>query len=72
MDKKGCVLMEENRLEIENRIRNLVWTVSGDYTLNIQPDTERFQRENTVFFMTVYGGELSRNGSIRRCISFIL
>lgn len=37
--------MEENRLEIENRIRNLVWTVSGDYTLNIQPDTERFQRE---------------------------
>lgn len=37
--------MEENRLEIENRIRNLVWTVSGDYTLNVRPDVERFLKE---------------------------
>lgn len=37
--------MEENRLEIENRIRNLVWTVSGDYTLHVRPDVERFQKE---------------------------
>lgn len=37
--------MEENRLEIENRIRNLVWTVSGDYSLNVRPDAERFLKE---------------------------
>ena len=33
---------EEHRLEIENRIRNLFWTISGDYSMNIQPDVETF------------------------------
>ena len=36
---------DENRLQTENRIRNLVWTVSGDYTMNVRPDVERFERE---------------------------
>lgn len=31
-------------MELENRIRNLVWTVSGDYTLEVRPDVERFLR----------------------------
>lgn len=35
---------EEHRLEIENRIRNLFWTISGDYTLNAKPDVEAFIR----------------------------
>lgn len=35
---------EERRPEIENRIRNLFWTVSGDYTLNIRPDVDTFIR----------------------------
>ena len=34
--------MKERRLEIENRIRNLFWTVSGDYTLEVKPDVETF------------------------------
>lgn len=33
---------EDHRLEIENRIRNLFWTVSGDYSLDIKPDVNTF------------------------------
>lgn len=35
---------EEHRLEIENRIRNLFWTISGDYTLDVRPDVKVFAR----------------------------
>lgn len=34
--------LDEHRLEIENRIRNLFWTISGDYSAEIQPDVETF------------------------------
>ncbi len=34
--------LDEHRLEIENRIRNLFWTVSGDYTLDIKPDLQEY------------------------------
>lgn len=27
--------MEEFELELENRIKNLMWTVSGDYSLEL-------------------------------------
>ncbi len=36
--------IEEHRLEIENRIRNLFWTVSGDYMLDLYPDVETFKK----------------------------
>ena len=32
--------LEEHRLEISNRMKNLFWTVSGDYTIDFEPDTE--------------------------------
>ena len=34
---------ELNKIEIENRIKNLMWTVSGDYKLDICPDVESFK-----------------------------
>jgi len=37
-------IWEESRYEIENRIRNLCWTVSGDYSLNIKLDVEAYQK----------------------------
>jgi len=40
--------MEEHRLEIENRICNLFWTVSGDYSLEIRPDVEAFLRSKSL------------------------
>lgn len=30
------------QVEAENRIRNLVWTVSGDYSLKVEPDTDLY------------------------------
>lgn len=35
---------EDRRLEIENRIRNLMWAVSGDYELSVGLDVESFQK----------------------------
>ena len=37
-------MREEFELELENRIRNLMWTVSGDYTLDVKPDLDSFRR----------------------------
>lgn len=36
--------MEEYELELENRIKNLMWTVSGDYSLDFKPDLAAFAR----------------------------
>ncbi len=40
--------IEELRLELENRIRNLLWTVSGDYTLDVKPDVSLFLRSREI------------------------
>ena len=36
--------LEDHRLEIENRLRNLFWTVSGDYAAEFQPDVETYRQ----------------------------
>lgn len=46
--EKSLYNIEENQLEIENRIRNLMWTVSGDYTLDVKPDVESFVRNKYI------------------------
>lgn len=40
--------LEERRAEIENRIKNLVWTVSGDYNLDARPDADAFARNKYI------------------------
>ncbi len=40
--------MDENQLELENRIKNLLWTVSGDYTLDMKPDVEGFLKAKEI------------------------
>lgn len=35
---------KQESIEIENRISNLLWTVSGDYALDAKPDVEAFLR----------------------------
>lgn len=45
--------MEERQMEIANRIRNLVWTVCGDYTLEIRPDVEGFLKAR---YVALYDG----------------
>ena len=39
---------EEYRIEIENRIRNLAWTVSGDYDMDVKPDVDGFLRNKYI------------------------
>lgn len=40
--------LEDNQMEIENRIRNLMWTVSGNYDLNTRLDLESFSRSKYI------------------------
>lgn len=39
---------EDLKLEAENRIRNLMWTVSGDYKLDTKLDVESFSRSKYI------------------------
>lgn len=39
---------EEISLELENRIKNLMWTVSGDYELDTKPDVESFRKSKYI------------------------
>ena len=46
--------LEEHHLEISNRIRNLFWTVSGDYDTEFEPDTEKYvYSKQTVLYEAV-------------------
>lgn len=36
--------VSEYQMEIENRIRNVVWTVCGDYTMEARPDLEKYRK----------------------------
>ena len=42
MNNTEPVEIDDYRLELENRIRNLLWTVSGDYGLDMKPDVSLF------------------------------
>ena len=39
---------EEYRMEIENRMKNLMWTVSGNYKLDVHLDLESFQKSKYI------------------------
>ncbi|HCT91224.1 MAG TPA: nitric oxide reductase activation protein [Lachnospiraceae bacterium] len=36
--------VSEYQMEIENRIRNVVWTVCGDYTMEARPDLDKYRK----------------------------
>lgn len=48
MNKEETLEIEDSRLELENRIRNLLWTVSGDYKLDMKPDVSLFLRSKAI------------------------
>ena len=48
MNKTEPVEIDDYRLELENRIRNLLWTVSGDYKLDMKPDVSLFLRSKAI------------------------
>lgn len=48
MDKEELLEVDDRRFELENRIRNLLWTVSGDYGLSVKPDVYLFLRSRDI------------------------
>ena len=40
--------IQDYQLELENRIRNLLWTISGDYTQQMKPDVSLFLRSKNI------------------------
>lgn len=44
----GEYLENEYQMEIENRVRNLMWTVSGDYSLDVELDVDSFQKSRYI------------------------
>ena len=48
MNKEETLEIEDSRLELENRIQNLLWTVSGDYKLDMKPDVSLFLRSKAI------------------------
>ena len=48
MNNTEPVEIDYYRLELENRIRNLLWTVSGDYGLDMKPDVSLFLRSKAI------------------------
>lgn len=48
MNKEDVLEIDDSRFELENRIRNLLWTVSGDYGLSVKPDVSLFLRSRDI------------------------
>lgn len=60
-EEERSLPVDEYRLELENRIRNLVWTISGDYTLEIKPDVEGFlTSRNTSVYDSIKQGAFAK------------
>lgn len=42
---------DEHSLELQNRMKNLLWTVSGDYTLDVKLDLDSYKKSK---YITIY------------------
>ena len=48
MNKELPTELDDSRFELENRPKNLLWTVSGDYGLEMKPDVALFLRSEAI------------------------
>ncbi len=65
--------LADRRLEIENRIRNLFWTVSGDYSMDIQPDADMFALSKPMaLYHAIRQGAFTRHFDLKRLALYIL
>lgn len=69
----GAALPEATGLEIENRIRNLFWTVSGDYTLEMKPDVDTFLLSKSLaLYDAIKQGAFARHFDTRALALYLL
>ena len=47
-DRSQIYSEEEYRYELENRMKNLLWTVSGDYDLDVNLDLDSFRESQYI------------------------
>ena len=63
---------EENRQEIENRIRNLFWTVCGDYSLQIKPNVATFAlSESLALYDAIKQGAFVRHFDVQELALYL-
>ena len=55
-------LYGEDRLAAETRIRNLLWTVSGDYDLSCELDIDSFQKAKEISLYDAYPRRIRCSG----------
>ena len=48
MNKELPMELDDSRFELENRVKNLLWTVSRDYGLDMKPDVSLFLRSEAI------------------------
>ena len=64
--------VEENRLEIENRIRNLFWTVCDDYSLQIKPNVNTFAlSESLALYDAIKQGAFVRHFDVQELALYV-
>ena len=63
-DRSQIYSEEEYRYELENRMKNLLWTVSGDYDLDVNLDLDSFRESQ---YITLY--EAVNQGAFARYFS---
>ena len=63
-DRSQIYSEEEYRYELENRMKNLLWTVSGDYDLDVNLDLDSFRESQ---YITLY--DAVKQGAFARYFS---
>ena len=71
MKDEKIVEIDDYRLELENRIRNLLWTISGDYTLNMKVDVSLYLRSKAIALYEASSRALWRNIMTGICLVYI-
>lgn len=66
-------IFEERRLEVENRIRNLMWTVSGDYELDTKLDIDSFRKSRYIsLYDAAKQGGFAKNFNVSELALYIV
>ncbi len=61
LEDQDIYALDDGELETQNRLRNLMWTVSGDYTLDTRLDYDSFRHSRYVsFYDAVKQGAFAR------------
>ena len=65
--------LEDHQLEIENRLRNLFWTVSGDYAAEFQPDAETYRNApELALYLAIRQGALAKYLDVEQLTAYAM